>query len=462
MKRFIVGLFGVIAVVAVALTLVAARFEPKIVPGAMVGLVSVGGLTRDEAAFKLRQWWETEKVRPLQLRAAKLKGEIPPTSASKLGLALDDVASVDQLPLEDFWQNASNKITRGQPERTQFEPQFTYNEETAAWLVELVRERGSGKQKAQVFWRSGSIVRKPEAPGLALNAAELPTAVVAALGADGVVELPLVEGAKRVPDEALAEITGVIGEFSTKFPARQHNRNANIKLASSKFEGIVLMPGETVSFNQTVGRRTSQAGFKLAGVYANGRHDTGIGGGICQVSTTLYNAALLGNLKIKERRNHSMPVAYVPLGRDATVDYGSIDLVIENNQSFPIGIAPEYTTGQIVFRILGKPNPAVSVKILASGHKSWDTGIQQVKDPSLRAGVQKVIEKGSRGHSVNTTRVVYKNGKEVGRESLGQSHYRGGKKIVAVGTQSAAPVAATVGTTPTTGREDFHPDEEIY
>src|SRR5262249_4274073 len=159
------------------------------------------------------------------------------------------------------------------------------------------------------------------------------------------------------------------------------------------------------SFNGTVGRRTEKAGFQIAGVYKNGKHDFDVGGGICQVSTTLYNAALLDDLKIVERHNHSMPVAYVPLGRDATVDYGALDLEIANNSDHPIAINSEFHPGKLTFRILGKKDKSLDVKIESDGSQRWDPGTQLVSDPSLPAGKRKVIDKGSSGRQVSTYRL---------------------------------------------------------
>ncbi len=176
----------------------------------------------------------------------------------------------------------------------------------------------------------------------------------------------------------------------------------------------------------------------MAGVYKKGKHDVDVGGGICQVSTTLYNAALFANLKILQRHNHSMPVPYVPPGQDATVDYGALDLAIENNTASSIAICSEYHPGRLTFRILGKRDPGMKVKIESTGKQRWDPGTQLISDPTLPAGQKKVIDKGAAGESVKTYRVVYREGKEVRRESLGTSYYKGGQKIVAVG---GSPVA---------------------
>ena len=207
------------------------------------------------------------------------------------------------------------------------------------------------------------------------------------------------------------------------------------------------MPGESLSFNGTVGRRTERAGFKLAGVYKAGKHDVGIGGGICQVSTTLYNASLFANLKIRQRSNHSLPVAYVPLGRDATVDYGSLDLVVENDTDAPMGVVNTYRPGRLTFRILGKKDPSLKVKVVQEGGRSWGMPVKTVVDRRLPAGARRIVEPGSSGHSVSTYRLVYRNGKLVERQALGRSSYGGGTRVVAVGPaapprpKAPAPVA---------------------
>jgi vancomycin resistance protein YoaR len=222
------------------------------------------------------------------------------------------------------------------------------------------------------------------------------------------------------------------------------------------------MPGETLSFNGIVGRRTLKRGFKLAGVYKNGKHDTGIGGGICQVSTTLYNASLLGNLKIRRRSNHSLPVAYVPLGRDATVDYGNLDLVIENSYTTPLAVVSQYEPGRLTFRLLGKRDPDLEVKITSKPGRTdrQPEEVETVNDPKLPLGVQKIVEPGSIRRSVLTYRKIYRGGRLVETQPLGASYYGGGTKIIAVGTGKPKPGAPALGKTPVTPSTPIDPAAE--
>lgn len=143
-----------------------------------------------------------------------------------------------------------------------------------------------------------------------------------------------------------------LSTFSTRY-VNNANRTTNLRLASNKINGIVLMPGEVFSYNTTVGERTIAAGYKNAAIYENGRVVDGLGGGICQVSTTLYNAALYSNLEIVERTNHMFLTTYVDGGRDATVAYGSLDFKFKNNRTYPIKIVSSVENGICTVQVYG-------------------------------------------------------------------------------------------------------------
>lgn len=145
----------------------------------------------------------------------------------------------------------------------------------------------------------------------------------------------------------------LLSEFSTKYAASNKNRTTNLILASKKINGTVLMPGETFSYNKVVGARTIAAGYKEAPIYVSGRVEDGIGGGICQITTTLYNAVLYANLDIVERSNHQFVPSYAGPSRDATVVYGAIDFKFKNNRDYPIKITCSVSGGIANFKIWG-------------------------------------------------------------------------------------------------------------
>ena len=145
----------------------------------------------------------------------------------------------------------------------------------------------------------------------------------------------------------------LLSEFSTKYATSNRNRTTNLILAANKINGTVLMPGETFSYNKVVGERTIEAGYKEAPIYVEGRVEDGLGGGICQITTTLYNAALYANLDITERSNHQFIPSYSNASRDATVVYGAIDFKFKNNRNYPIKITCSVANGIANFKIFG-------------------------------------------------------------------------------------------------------------
>jgi vancomycin resistance protein YoaR len=137
-------------------------------------------------------------------------------------------------------------------------------------------------------------------------------------------------------------------------------------------------------------------------------------------------------------------VAYDPLGRDATVNWGAQDLVLENNYETPIAVDSEYQTGKLTFRILGKKTPGLEVKIERSGIRTWSGGgTKTYLDPKLPPGTRKVMESGGVNKQVSTTRVVYMNGEVVKREPLGRSTYSGGMTVIAVGPRARSKPKST-------------------
>lgn len=141
------------------------------------------------------------------------------------------------------------------------------------------------------------------------------------------------------------------------------NRNENLRLACAKLDGIILQPGEVLSYNETLGERTQAAGYKPAPAYSGTELVDEIGGGICQVSSTLYLSSLFAELKIVERKNHGFPVSYIPLGLDATVNWGTTDLKIRNDYDLPVKIRAEVSDGYVKVRIMGVEQRDYQVKM---------------------------------------------------------------------------------------------------
>lgn len=193
-------------------------------------------------------------------------------------------------------------------------------------------------------------------PGVLLDQAALRADTIAALNAGG--GGVTVKTTPVAPTVTVADISGGYGlraSAITNASSSNSNRLNNISLALSAINGVAIAPGDTFSFNETVGQRTTARGYKMAGAYSDGELTEQVGGGICQVSTTLFNAAAKGDLKITERHAHSLPVSYVDKGKDATVNWGSQDLRITNNTPDTIYIAAQLTNDKRVkIAVFGK------------------------------------------------------------------------------------------------------------
>ena len=181
----------------------------------------------------------------------------------------------------------------------------------------------------------------------------------------------------------------LLAKFSTNYNARDTDRTTNLRLAAEKINGTVLMPGETFSYNTVVGERTIAAGYKEAAMYQNGEVVDGLGGGICQISTTLYNAVLYSNLEIVERRNHQFVPSYASAGRDATVVYGSIDFKFKNTRNYPVKILCTVSGGVAKCEIYGlKENPDYDVEITSRVTETTATSIKSETYKTVRQNGQ--------------------------------------------------------------------------
>ena len=228
----------------------------------------------------------------------------------------------------------------------------------------------------------------------------------------------------------------MLASFTTRYNAGNTNRTQNVTLASNKIDGTVILPGEVFSYNKIVGERTIAAGYKEAAVYSNGQVIDGLGGGICQVSSTLYNAVVLANLDIVSRRNHQFVTSYVSAGRDATVVYGSTDFQFKNTRNYPIRIKSYVKSGILKIDIFGiKEETEYEVVIDARVTASIPYTTKYVNDSSIAKGREVVQQKGSNGCKSETYKILKLNGQVVSRTLLSKDTYNPMQKIIKRGTR---------------------------
>ncbi|MFR8975811.1 MAG: VanW family protein, partial [Eubacteriales bacterium] len=191
-----------------------------------------------------------------------------------------------------------------------------------------------------------------------------------------------------------------------------------------------------------------ERGFRMANVYVGNTVQPGIGGGICQVSSTMFNAVVYADLDITSRRNHTLPVTYVPMGRDATVSYGSVDFKFKNNYSKPIEIRAECIGRKNVITIYGtneRPNRKIEIETEKTGTTS--PKVVRKEDSSMPEGKVKVESAGTNGSSYIAYKVVYENGVKISSDVLCKSTYSGKDRVEIVGTKKASPSPSASSTT---------------
>lgn len=229
-----------------------------------------------------------------------------------------------------------------------------------------------------------------------------------------------------------------LGTFTTKYDVSNTNRTTNLRLATNKINGTVLLPGEEFSYNKVVGERTISAGYKEAKIYSNGQVVDGLGGGICQISSTLYNAVVFANLDVTVRRNHMFVTSYVSQGRDATVVYGSQDFKFKNNRKYPVKIVASVSNGIAKISIYGiKEEKEYDISFETRTVSTIPYNTKYEESATLDEGTEKVKQKGVNGIVTETYKITKLNGAVVSRTFLSKDTYRAMEKIVIKGTKKA-------------------------
>lgn len=240
--------------------------------------------------------------------------------------------------------------------------------------------------------------------------------------------------ARTTADATAMGITGVVGSYETIYGGIA-NRIHNVQLVAHLIDGHLIAPGQEFSFNRTTGERTAAKGFLEAPVIINGELQTALGGGVCQVSTTVFNAAYETGLPITARTNHALYISHYPLARDATVNYPDTDLRFVNNSGHWLWLRTFVGSSSLTVRLYGTPLnrrvESVATPLVASGQPP----VKEVKDPTLTTGDIRIDKVGSPPRSTSVTRRVYDEKGKLLYENTWNSHYQGEATVLRVGTK---------------------------
>jgi len=281
----------------------------------------------------------------------------------------------------------------------------------------------------------------PSKPGLALD--ELRTAralLVAARSRTGRTAQLVVRVEQPQRSTAEAAAMGIVGEVSSYqttyggIPERLHN----VALVARLIDGALIAPGATFSFNKTTGARTAAKGFEVAPVIMNGELTTGLGGGVCQVSTTTFNAAFFAGVPITERTNHALYISHYPLGRDATVDYPDVDLQFKNDTSHWLWLRTFVGTGSLTVALYGTPSHRRVEYETAPLTVTGPTPVTITKDPTLPKGKIVVDHAGAPPTATSVRRKVFAANGKLLYDTTWHSSYVADAQLERVGTKKAA------------------------
>ena len=242
-----------------------------------------------------------------------------------------------------------------------------------------------------------------------------------------------------------------LATFTTRYDVSDVDRSTNLQIACQKINGKIVLSGDTFSYNKALGPRTAAAGYRNGKIYAGGEVVDGIGGGICQISSTLYNTVLMSNLEIVERRNHQFVTSYLPAGRDATVVYGMTDFKFKNTRKYPVRIVATAKNGIATISMYGiKEENEYTFSFSTKTVASIPFATKYEEDASLQAGTEKVKQKGANGLKTETYITKMLNGKAVSTTLLSRDTYDAMARIVIKGTNGASAETTTPEPEPTT------------
>lgn len=295
-------------------------------------------------------------------------------------------------------------------------------------LVQIAKQINKEPQKALCFYKNGSFSYQKEVNGLELNIDESMNLLDKAIKKREFKEIPLVvddvSPAARVDN--LKDITSVLSSSVTYFNAGELNRSYNIKYACSKINGYVLMPGETFSMNEVLGPRTLENGYKDAKVILMDDLVDSPGGGVCQVTTTLYIAVLKSDLQVVRRTPHTFQIGYVSPGLDATIAENYLDFKFRNDKTYPVSLFAEVDGGALNIKVLGKRENDYTVKLNSVVLEEINPDPYEVIiDNTIPKGESIVAREPKKGIHVNVFRETYdKNGKLIEKEKISDDIYK--------------------------------------
>lgn len=407
--------------------------------------ISLSDLDPAQALALLERQYSPLLRQKLTLTYKEMSWEVDP---ERLGVELDLEKVVEAAyrvgRQGGLWQRFQQRI-RVRREGLILKPELKFNQAKVSALgSQLASQIHRTAKNAQLQVKGTEVYVVPSVTGRRLVVEKLPGVLFdALLKSKRTVTVPVEEINPKLTTEIVKGwgIQGQVAGFSTRFNVANTNRVKNIRISAGKLDGHIVMRGEEFSFNRIVGTRGVKEGYTEAPVIIGGKLVPGVGGGVCQVSSTLYNALLFADLKPTKRSHHSMPVAYLPIGRDAAVAYDYIDLRFKNTSGSALLFKTSVEGDRLRVAIFGSRTDKV-VDLESTVEEEILATVEEKLDLSLAPGHREVVREGASGYKVSVWRTVTRRGKLIKRELVSKDYYRPVTKLVAVGPPKVEPEQA--------------------
>lgn len=411
--------------------------------GTRVNDTEIGGLTREEAAARMTDPERGSGDTEVNITVVVNGGGSYLLTSREIPFTANVYAVLDEA-MNLVWRGAEESTLtpfefrlrqreRIREEGAYYYTQVTYDREAVLRMVEQIAEMENipalDAQLASFDFSSGTFTFTEEQPGRHIDSGLLYAYLINMLDQGvhyGTVLLDSYGTMPRVTRSQLMSSYGLVASYTTE-TTNEAARNTNVKLACEAVNGTVVQPGEVFSFNACTGQRTLEKGYLPAAAIAGGTTVDEVGGGVCQVSSTLFNACAMADLMILERSPHAWPSTYVDKGRDATVNWPGLDFSFRNDRDTPIFLTASYRERTCSVSVYGKLLPdgeSIQLETRVIGEMPPPEEPEYVQDPALPPGTQQVVRKARTGYEVDTWRVYYSNGMETRRELMCTSTYK--------------------------------------
>lgn len=433
---------GCVAVIVIAVVAAAALYSnyyfarmDYFLPGVKIGSVPVQGHSLKQAEQEVNHWLQENMLTPVVFYSGAYQYR---ATLQELCVPVDAARIVEEVLVNEARRSWTSKVVGISGDREHVYDVFlSYDPEVEnrlyqQWQAELGKEaidaylemdktKGLVVVPAQIGNMVDTKATMKQLPEKCSNFEQLQVPIVL------LEQYPLIT-------EADLEKMGELSTYTTWYKVSEVDRSHNLSLAASIINGTMVKPGEVFSFNRKVGPRTGTTGYRDALVIVGDKYEPGIGGGICQVSSTLYNACLLAGLEIIERHNHALAVAYIPLGLDATVAYGLQDYQFRNNTDYPVYIRAAAGGGQLTVTIYGHADYKKNIKLSYVIDQTTDFQEIAELDPEMSPGEEKLDHNGFPGYHVRSFRTYYNDqGAVIESELLANDRYRPLNKLTFIG-----------------------------